>query len=361
MQDILRQLKKLEADIKKALDQLGASQLNQEIVVLEKTTNKSDFWNDHAKALEITRQLAKLKARLDPWQKLQAECDEALELASLNDETLIKDLDNQYTKLVKTFTELNKNLLYRGQYDDYDVIISIYAGAGGTDAQDWAEILMRMYLRWAEAQKSMAVKIIDESKGEEAGIKSVTFEIDGPLVYGKLQGEQGVHRLVRLSPYNADNLRQTSFAKVEVMPKIDKPNEIELDEKDLKIDVYRAGGHGGQSVNTTDSAVRATHIPTGINVAIQNERSQLQNKEMALTILRSKLAQLQMEQHKEKINELKGPNEQAAWGNQIRNYVLHPYNMVKDLRTGCETSNTGAVLSGKIDDFIKAYLDWHAR
>jgi peptide chain release factor 2 len=212
-------------------------------------------------------------------------------------------------------------------------------------------------VRWAE-KNGLNVKTIDESAGDEAGIKSVTIEIIGPFVYGKLKGEHGVHRLVRLSPFNADNLRQTSFAKVEVLPKIDRPDDLAIDEKDLRIDVYRSGGHGGQSVNTTDSAVRVTHLPTGITVAIQNERSQLQNKETALTILRSRLARARMEQHKDHLEELKGPNQSAEWGNQIRSYVLHPYKQVKDLRTRFETSDPEGVLDGNLDPLLNAYIDF---
>jgi peptide chain release factor 2 len=211
-----------------------------------------------------------------------------------------------------------------------------------------------MYLRYAE-KNNWKVTVVDESAGEEAGLKSATLEIDGDFAYGKLKSEHGVHRLVRLSPFNAES-RETSFAKVEVMPKVERPEQLEIDEKELKIDVYRSGGHGGQSVNTTDSAVRVTHLPTGIVVAIQNERSQLQNKETAMTILRSRLIQLQMEQHAEKISELKGPNEQAAWGNQIRSYVLHPYKQVKDLRTRYETSEVDGVLDGDLGSFVDAYL-----
>ena len=217
-------------------------------------------------------------------------------------------------------------------------------------------MLLRMYTRWAE-QQGLAVQLVEESAGEEAGLKRATLEISGPFAYGKLAGEAGVHRLVRLSPFNSDNLRQTSFAKAEVMPKIDQPEELDIDPQDLKVDVYRAGGHGGQSVNTTDSAVRITHIPTGVVVAIQNERSQLQNKETAMTILRSRLAAMQLEQHKEHLSELKGPNQSAEWGNQIRSYVLHPYKQVKDLRTRYETSDAEKVLDGELQPFIDAYLE----
>jgi peptide chain release factor 2 len=214
-----------------------------------------------------------------------------------------------------------------------------------------------MYIRWAEAH-NLKVTTIDQSAGEEAGIKSAELELTGGnYLYGKLAGEHGVHRLVRLSPFNADNLRQTSFAKVEILPKIDAPDEVALDEKDLKIDVFRAGGHGGQSVNTTDSAVRISHLPTGITVAIQNERSQLQNKETAMTILRSRLAALQLEQHADNLSELKGPNQSAEWGNQIRSYVLHPYKQVKDNRTGFETSDAEKVLDGNLDPLIDAWLE----
>jgi peptide chain release factor 2 len=272
---------------------------------------------------------------------------------------MIGELSVQTSELEKKFDELKKELRFQGPYDDHNVILSIYAGAGGTDAQDWAQMLLRMYVRWVDNQHLKAVTI-DQSAGEEAGIKSVTIEISGGnFLYGKLAGEHGVHRLVRLSPFNANNLRQTSFAKVEILPVVDKPGEVELDEKDLKIDVYRAGGHGGQSVNTTDSAVRITHIPTGISVAIQNERSQLQNKETAMTILRSRLAAMQLEQHAQNIAELKGPNQSAEWGNQIRSYVLHPYKQVKDLRTGYETSDAEKVLDGNLDPLIDSWVEYH--
>jgi len=358
MEALVQKLQELLTAVDSATNSINIDAIEQQIELLEHEAAEPTFWNDQARAQHTNKQLAKLKARSLPWQTLRNEVQDALELAQLQDVSVQKDIEASLVGATTTFDTLKHQLLFSGQYDDRDVIMSIHAGAGGTDAQDWAQMLLRMYLRWAEANQDVSVTIIDQSDGEEAGIKSVTFEIDGLLAYGKLKGEAGVHRLVRLSPFNADNLRQTSFAKVEVMPKIDQPEEVAIDEKDLKVDVYRAGGHGGQSVNTTDSAVRVTHIPTGIVVAIQNERSQLQNKETAMTILRSKLAQLSIEQHKEKISELKGPNEQAAWGNQIRSYVLHPYSMVKDLRTRHETSDTSGVLDGKLDDFMNSYLEW---
>ena len=274
---------------------------------------------------------------------------------SLGDDSLLAEFEGQIAAMEQEFTERKKELLFGGQYDDHNAIVRISAGVGGTDAQDFAEMLERMYLRWAE-RAGMDTTQVERSAGEEAGIKTSVFEIAGPYAYGKLRSENGVHRLVRLSPFNSDNLRQTSFALVEVLPQIDTPDEVVIDDKDLKIDVYRAGGHGGQSVNTTDSAVRVTHIPTGIVVAIQNERSQLQNKETALKILRSKLAQLQLEQHAASVSELRA-GESANWGSQIRNYVLHPYTLVKDTRTKYEEKDPQAVLDGKIDGFMTTYLE----
>ena len=317
-----------------------------------------DFWVNNEKARQVTKEQSSLQKRIDFWQDLKSRSNDLVELESMNDPSLQKDIEVQKDELTTIFAKAKRELQLSGPYDDSDVILSIFAGAGGVDAQDWAQMLLRMYTRWAEVE-GLSVELIDRSDGEEAGLKSVTLEISGgSYLYGKMQAENGVHRLVRLSPFNADNLRQTSFARVEIIPKISSPDAVEIDEKDLKIDVYRSGGKGGQSVNTTDSAVRITHIPTGIVVAIQNERSQLQNRETAMTILRSKLAQLQLEQHKDKISELKGPSEQAAWGNQIRNYVLHPYTMVKDTRTKCETTDAQVVLDGDINQFSEAYLDF---
>ncbi len=346
----------LQAFVEAATEKIDVDGLLQKKLKLDEEAAKPDFWEDAKHAQEVAQQQAKLEKRIRPWLDLQQDIEDLLELFDLQDETLRPELESTLTALTVRFAQLKEELKFSGQYDERDAIINIYAGAGGTDAQDWAQMLTRMYVRWAE-QNEYDVKTIDETPGDEAGIKSVTIEIDGDFAYGKLKGEHGVHRLVRLSPFNSAASRETSFAKVDVLPKVDRPDDLEIDEKDLRVDVYRSGGHGGQSVNTTDSAVRITHIPTGIVVAIQNERSQLQNKETAMTILRSRLIQLQMEQHKEKISELKGPNQSAEWGNQIRSYVLHPYKQVKDLRTKYETSDAEGVLEGNLTQLIDAYLD----
>ncbi len=350
-------VQELRDNVNQAVDQLDIAGLEARLQDVQSQMQQPTFWDDSDKAQEISRTAAALQKRVEFWTRLQKETNDLLELEALGDETLAADIADQHAQLEGRFQTAKRELQFSGPYDGNDVILSIFAGAGGTDAQDWAEMLLRMYSRWAEAHE-VSVKTIDQSAGEEAGIKSVTLALSGSsFLYGTLKSEHGVHRLVRLSPFNSDNLRQTSFARVEIMPKISSPESVEIDEADLKIDVYRSGGKGGQSVNTTDSAVRVTHIPTNIVVAIQNERSQLQNKETAMTILRSKLAQLQLEQHKEKVSELRGPNEEAAWGNQIRNYVMHPYTMVKDTRTRAETTDVQAVLDGGIDSFIEAYLD----
>jgi peptide chain release factor 2 len=357
MHDLADQTTQLNTAIAKALGRIHFADLSAEKQSLDTQTAAADFWNDPQPAQEVVKRQVKLERRLSPWQKLQQNVQDLAELIGMDDASMQADLATQLTQAQADFAALKDDLKFAGLYDANDIILSIYAGAGGTDAQDWAQMLHRMYVRWAE-KHSVSVATIDETAGDEAGIKSVTMQLSGDFVYGKLKGEHGVHRLVRLSPFNSDNLRQTSFAKVDILPKIDRPEDLAIDEKDLRVDVYRAGGHGGQSVNTTDSAVRITHLPTGITVAIQNERSQLQNKEVAMTILRSRLIQLQLEQHKERLEELKGPNQSAEWGNQIRSYVLHPYKQVKDLRTRHETSDVDGVLDGDLDQFINAYLDY---
>ncbi len=352
----LERIERLKQAINETAKSLNLTELGNKRDELKKKSEAADFWQDNKKASKIMQELSEIEDTIKTWSTMQKEIQEVYELANLNDEDLYKDIENQLKDVEKKYKKLKNELAFSGPYDKNDAIISIYAGAGGTDAQDWAQMMLRMYSRWTEDNKNK-ITIIEESAGDEAGLKSVTAEVKGSKVYGKLKGEHGVHRLVRLSPFNANNLRQTSFAKVEVLPKIDEPEAVPLDENDLKIDVFRAGGHGGQSVNTTDSAVRVTHLPTKVTVSIQNERSQIQNKETALTILRSRLAQMQIEQHKKTIRELKGPIQSAEWGSQIRNYVLHPYNMVKDLRTGFETSDSESVLDGKIDGFIQAYIE----
>lgn len=355
MEELTQGVDDVQAELDNAFERLHIAELQDQNDALKKQMSAPDFWTDTQKAQEISKQQSKLEKRIEPWLELRNSLTDITEFSNLEDTTMQEELASQLDSVVSRFAELKEDLKFSGPYDDHDVILSIYAGAGGTDAQDWAQMLLRMYIRWAEGH-DLDVKIVDESAGDEAGIKSATLEIGGAFVYGKLKGEHGVHRLVRLSPYNAES-RETSFAKVDVLPMVDSPEDLAIDDKDLRIDVYRSGGHGGQSVNTTDSAVRITHLPTGITVAIQNERSQLQNKETAMTILRSRLIQLQMEQHQKHLDKLKGPNQSAEWGNQIRSYVLHPYKQVKDLRTRYETSDVQGVLGGDLDPLINAYLN----
>lgn len=355
MQQLSKRIHQLQTDIDTAYEQLAIESKAQELNSVDSELSGADVWSNIERAQLLSKQSAALRAHIEPWQTLKAQAGDIDELLTLGDDSMQDEFEEQISALEKQYALLKKDLLFKGEFDDHNAIIKISAGAGGTDAQDWAQMLERMYLRWSE-KSDFKTELIERSAGEEAGIKSATYSVSGPFAYGRLQSEHGVHRLVRLSPFNSDNLRQTSFALVEVMPEIDAPDEMQIDDKDLKVDVYRAGGHGGQSVNTTDSAVRVTHIPTGIVVAIQNERSQLQNKETAMKILRSKLAQMKMEQHADKISDLR-TGESASWGAQIRNYVLHPYTMVKDTRTKHEDRDAGGVLDGKLDEFIDSYLE----
>lgn len=355
MQPLLKRLNELRPQIDAALERLRINDRQSQIDDMEAQLSTSEIWHNPQYAQDLSRQLAALKKMVDPWLTLKAQVADMSELMELGDDSLLAEFEGQINAFEREYEVLRKDLLFDGELDDHNAILRLSAGVGGTDAQDWTEMLERMYLRWAE-KSGMTTQLIERSAGEEAGIKSAVFEVTGPYAYGRLKSEHGAHRLVRLSPFNSDNLRQTSFALVEVLPQIDAPAEVQIDDKDLKIDVYRAGGHGGQSVNTTDSAVRITHIPTGIMVAIQNERSQLQNKDMAMKILRSKLAQLQLEQHAASVAELQA-GESANWGSQIRNYVLHPYTLVKDTRTKFETNNAQGVLDGDLDAFMEAYLE----
>jgi len=306
---------------------LKIDEKRQEIAAIQAEMNSPDFWSGE-NAKEKTQKMADLQKLIDEWQK--AESQEQLH-------------------------QLEIKATLAGQYDQNNALLSLHAGAGGTEAQDWAEMLLRMFERFSE-RRGFRYQILEISSGEEAGIKSATIKISGPYAFGYLKSEAGVHRLVRLSPFDADKARHTSFVLVEVIPEIEQSSDIEIDEKDLKIDVYRSSGHGGQSVNTTDSAVRITHLPTKIVVACQNERSQLQNKNTALKILQSKLLALKLKEQKEEESKLRGEHLSAGWGNQIRSYVLHPYKQVKDHRTGFTSTNPEEVLGGNLNGFIESYL-----
>lgn len=355
MFDLQKRLDALKTDFDGAWQKLDIDQKMLELAKLEEEVAVPEIWNNPDNAREKTTKLANLHDELDPWALLSTQIKDISELMALGDESLTDEFSGQIDAMEQTFNSLRQALRFTGKYDHNDAILRITAGAGGTEAMDWSGMLERMYLRWAEQHKIKA-QILDRVEGEEAGIKTSVIELSGTNVYGQLKSEHGTHRLVRLSPFNADHLRQTSFALVEVLPVIRDDSEVQIDPKDLRIDVYHSGGHGGQSVNTTNSAVRITHLPTNTVVAIQNERSQLQNKEKAMEILRGKLQQMMQEQNAESIDKLRA-GESASWGQQIRNYVLHPYKLVKDTRTKYEENDADAVLNGKIDNFISAYLD----
>lgn len=307
------------------------------------------FWNDNQKAQELSKEYSKLSGQVEFWEKLEKDVEELEKGEGKDSEQRFKAIKHRYeAERITTF--------FSDKYDDHDAIVSIHGGAGGLDAQDWAEILFRMYLRYCEG-KGLKTALIDQNRDPEGGIKSATFEIHGSYAYGYLKGEAGVHRLIRLSPFNPTHTRETSFALVEVLPILQTQEETEIDPKDLKIEAKTASGHGGQSVNTTYSAIRITHIPSGITVSIQNERSQTQNKEQALKILKAKLKKLDEEKQADEKLKLRGEFKSAEWGNQIRSYTIHPYKLVKDHRTGLETSDVESVLNGNLDEFIEKYLE----
>lgn len=318
-----------------------------------------DFWQDLNKAQQVTQEEKFIKGRIEKFNDLNSRVQDSEEfidiIAEEEDESEVKAILKEVSNLKEEIDSLRIEIMLSGEYDRNNAIITLHAGVGGTDAQDWTEMLLRMYTRWAE-KKGYKVETIDFLPGDEAGIKGVTLNIVGDFAYGYLKAEKGIHRLVRISPFNANGKRQTSFASLEVLPELTESQDIDINPDDLKIDTYRSGGAGGQHVNKTESAIRITHIPTGIVVQCQNERSQHSNRETALNMLKAKLIELKEAAHKERIEDLTGELKDIGWGSQIRSYVFHPYSLVKDHRTGSETSNISAVMDGEIDLFINSYL-----
>ncbi len=355
MSSLTNQLSDLKNQIDTLMGRLDISGKVSQLKELEVKSTDPDFWNVPDEAQKVMKQMSKIKAMIQPWQQIANRINDALELAQLEDPDLEQELVQEANQLASEVEKMSLQAMLSGPHDNEDAILAIHAGAGGVDAQDWAEMLERMYIRWAE-QNGYKVEFIERSDGEEAGLKSVMMSISGPYAYGYLRSEQGVHRLVRLSPFDSANRRHTSFAKVELWPDIQEDIDIDINEKDIRVDTYRASGAGGQHVQKNDTAVRMTHIPTGIVVQCQNQRSQAQNRERALQILKARLYELERQKQEAELAALKGENVDAGWGNQIRSYVLHPYQMVKDHRTNYEVGNTSAVLDGRLNEFMEAYL-----
>jgi len=325
------------------------------LIDLQKKAEDPDLWQDPKAAQKLMKETSILKEEVSEWQNLRQTITDTLELAQLEDQSLLPEIEIETDELENEVNKREFEAKLSGQYDRGNALLAIHAGAGGTDSQDWAEMLERMYLRWAE-RKGYHADILDMTEGEEAGIKSATIAINGRNAYGYLRSEKGVHRLVRLSPFDSAHRRHTSFAMIEVLPQVEEDSQVEINSEDLRIDVFRSSGAGGQNVQKNDTAIRITHHPSGIVVSCQNERSQLQNKQNAMRVLRSRLVELKQIEQEEKISQLRGEYQKAEWGSQIRSYVLHPYQMVKDHRTDFERGNTQAVLDGDIDGFIEAYL-----
>ncbi|MEK5640242.1 MULTISPECIES: peptide chain release factor 2 [Paenibacillus] len=334
--------------------------LKQEMIAnFEEKMSAPDFWDDNEKAQSVIAEMNAVKSSVDEYEKLQQEYDDASMMAELadeeGDESLASEIAEAVESLTKKLDDFELKLLLSQPYDKMNAILELHPGAGGTESQDWGQMLLRMYTRWAE-KHGFKVETLDYLPGDEAGIKSVTLLIKGFNAYGYLKAEKGVHRLVRISPFDSSGRRHTSFVSCDVVPEITEDVDVEIRTEDLKIDTYRASGAGGQHINTTDSAVRITHIPTGVVVTCQNERSQIKNRERAMTMLRSKLYERKLEEQQKQLDEIRGEQSDIAWGSQIRSYVFHPYSMVKDHRTSVETGNVGAVMDGDLDLFIDGYL-----
>ncbi|MFR8233854.1 MAG: peptide chain release factor 2 [Clostridia bacterium] len=352
-------VQELNQKLKDLGESLDISNKEQKLKELENKTLEPNFWNDAKNSTQVLSEIKKIKGKCIKYRNIETELkniEELTELVNLEpDEEIAKDILKSTKKIANEMERLEIDTLLSGKYDNNNAIITIHPGAGGTESQDWAEMLYRMYVRWAN-KNNYEIKELDFLEGEEAGIKSVTFEVNGENAYGYLKGEMGVHRLVRISPFDSGGRRHTSFASLEVLPEITDDIEIDINQDDLRIDTYRASGAGGQHINKTSSAVRITHIPTNIVVACQSERSQIQNRETAMRMLKSKLLDLKEKEQKDKIEDLKGEQRDIAWGSQIRSYVFCPYTMVKDHRTNYEVGNVESVMDGNIDGFIESYL-----
>ncbi len=363
MNDLIKRLENLLSQIKDLQQHLNLPQKEQRLLELETQMQEPDFWNDNETAQKVSQEYNQLKNFYDFWNDLEKNVSDNLELIKQNTDESTETISYLEKQVVELEDQYNKNrfvLLMSKKYDDHNAIFSIHAGAGGVDAQDWAEMLLRQYLRYCE-KKGFKTEVIELNKGQDAGIKSATVEVHGAYAYGLLRSEAGVHRLVRLSPYNPAHTRETSFALLELIPLLEEQEHIKLDPKDLEIEANTASGHGGQSVNTTYSAIRITHKPTGLKVSIQNERSQHQNRELAMKILAAKVQALEDEKLAKEKKELRGEFKSAEWGNQIRSYVIHPYKMVKDHRTNYEETEPDKVFDGGIDEFIEKYLEQNVK